>query len=342
MATQERSGNVPPIPKWTLGVYAAAAVFAVVILGLDAYGIRWIPYNALIYSLAVAICTLGVCAYVLGTQLFLHKFYNPFVSLGLHIWMCLFWIVDLGLVANLARLWAGMDCSYDYWYGYYCTYGKRDLHSIAKRDTTTYKTYYGALAAGAFFAAAQFGIWVLGTFITFMYMNKRRAQNASNPQTHPSQPPPQYAAGPGGAAVPMEKYNQTAAPPQAYQQPYSSAQNPQPQYTQPIQQQQGQFVQPPLPAYNQQQPGFQYPQDPIPRQDTVSPISPAGYTQPANNASELGAHQQSVPYNPNASELSSTQPAGVNHYPSVSELSSPQQTGVGGYDYNVSELSTHK
>lgn len=69
--------------------------------------------------------------------------------------MVIFWIVDMGLVANLARIWAGPQCSYSYGYGYYCSYGKRDLLPLGKREYTTVGNYYGALCAGAFFGAVQ-------------------------------------------------------------------------------------------------------------------------------------------------------------------------------------------
>ncbi|KAF2709676.1 hypothetical protein K504DRAFT_379328, partial [Pleomassaria siparia CBS 279.74] len=100
MSQRPRPAHVLAVPRWTLIIHVVQPVLAVAILGLDAYGIRWIPYNALIYSLVVAICTLGVCAYLLVSQLFLHQMYNMYVVLGLHLWMLLFWIVDLGLVAN--------------------------------------------------------------------------------------------------------------------------------------------------------------------------------------------------------------------------------------------------
>jgi hypothetical protein len=103
-----------------------------------------------------AILTLGICIYIVATSLFLHKLYNMYIVLALHLLMVIFWIVDMGLVANLARIWSGPQCSYSYWTGnYYCSYGKRDLLNFDKREETTVKAYYGALAAGAFFGAVQ-------------------------------------------------------------------------------------------------------------------------------------------------------------------------------------------
>jgi hypothetical protein len=171
--------HVLRVPKWVLAIHAVQAVFAIIILGLDAYGIRWIAYNALIFSLVVVriplhashlhrnnesstnmpqcICTLGVCAYLIASQLFLHALYNMYIAFAFHLWMLLFWVVDLGLVSNLARLWSG-DYSYGfgYYYDSYYGYRKRDTIVLSKReDSTTYEAYYGALAAGATFAAVQ-------------------------------------------------------------------------------------------------------------------------------------------------------------------------------------------
>lgn len=81
--------------------------------------------------------------------------------------MLIFWVVDLGLVANLARIWASASScsvSYSYFYGYtsQCYYKRGGLEGrglvvgrgLEKRDTTV-GMYYGALAAGAVFGAVQ-------------------------------------------------------------------------------------------------------------------------------------------------------------------------------------------
>lgn len=54
-ALDNRPAHVLAVPKWTVIVHGAQMLLAVIILGLDAYGIRWIAYNALIFSL-VAVC----------------------------------------------------------------------------------------------------------------------------------------------------------------------------------------------------------------------------------------------------------------------------------------------
>ena len=82
------------------------------------------------------------------------KAYNMWAFLALNIWMIIFWIVQFPLVANLASLWH-LSCTYDPFYGEFCTFGKRDLSGLEKRTPTTYDTYYGALVAGALFGAAE-------------------------------------------------------------------------------------------------------------------------------------------------------------------------------------------
>lgn len=131
----------------------------------------------------------------------------------------------------------------------------------------------------------------------------------------------------------MEKYNQTTTQPQPQQvpqqqQPYQQQQQQQQQYQQSFQHQQ---------SYTQQggpysqQPGGQfgtpYPQDPVPRQDTVSPVSSAAYGYAPTAVSELGTPPTTgATYPPNASELG---PA-----------SHQQQRTV--YDANVPELADRK
>jgi hypothetical protein len=98
-----------------------------------------------------------VVAYLLAANLTLHKLYNVWIVFAFHLWMLLFWIVDLGLHANLARIWSGdYSYGYDYYYTSYYGYRKRDVVVLSKReDTTTYEAYHGALAAGATFAGVE-------------------------------------------------------------------------------------------------------------------------------------------------------------------------------------------
>ncbi|KAF2007467.1 hypothetical protein P154DRAFT_529080 [Amniculicola lignicola CBS 123094] len=341
--------NLLPVPKWTFIIHGAQGVLALIILSLDAYGIHWIAYNALIFSLVACILTLAAVAYGLATQIFLTGLYNKFIWLGLHLLMLIFWIVDLGLVANLARIWAGAGCGYSYYYGYYCSYGwKRSVDyyemgssGLVKREDTTVGAYYGALAAGAFFAAMQFALWGVSFVILVMYLNKERTgSNATTTTTTPAPQQPNYAA---DQAIPLgqEKYGQTGQP----QQPYSTVSTPAPQYAQPVAPQ-GQYVQPPMPQQYTGPPSNQAPQyptpynqyqDPINRGATVSPVSTVAYNSaPPAGTAELQTPQSTGAYNPNVSELGSQN---TNYDPHASELSSSRDHG---YNPNASELGNSK
>lgn len=79
-----------------------------------------------------------------------------YIVLALHLLMVIFWIVDMGLVADLARSWASPQCVYSYyWDTSYCNYGKGALANSKREETTTIGAYYGALAAGAFFGSVE-------------------------------------------------------------------------------------------------------------------------------------------------------------------------------------------
>jgi hypothetical protein len=81
------------------------------------------------------------------------RFYNTKIALGLHVLLLIFWLVNLGLIASLAKKWkqpqsvsvlnSGRHCSGD---------GKCDLQTI---DHTSPDTYAGALVAGVILAGLE-------------------------------------------------------------------------------------------------------------------------------------------------------------------------------------------
>ncbi|OAG10744.1 uncharacterized protein CC84DRAFT_1161604 [Paraphaeosphaeria sporulosa] len=298
------------VPRWTVAVHAVQILFAIIILGFDAYGIKYIAYNALIFSLVVCLCTMAVGAYMIVSQTILPKMYNVYVALAVHVWLLIFWLVDLGLVANLAAMWGRGDYCFTTSYGFgstYC-YTKRDL---IKRDYTTFGAYYGVLTAGAIFAAIQLVTWALtGVLLVLAWNKNRTAGTSANPNV-----PPQYQN--NGQAVPMEKYDQPAAPTpgQQYGTPQPQFASPQPQYAQPAQ---PQFT------------GAPYAQDPVQRQDTVSPVSHAG----------------GYAHNPSVSGVSSPQHTGQPAYPPTPQQQAYPQNAAevhtDPYNPNVPELSNHR
>ncbi|KAF2022087.1 hypothetical protein BU24DRAFT_37269 [Aaosphaeria arxii CBS 175.79] len=309
--TQTTPSNVLPLPRWTLIIHGVQVLLAIIILGLAAFGVHWIAYNALIFAIVCSILTFAFCGYIIGTTLFFHALYNGFIVFGLHCLMCIFWLSEMGLVANLARIWGSLSSLYGY-YGGYDYYYKRDLEvrsTLSKRESVpTIKQYWGALTAGALFGAAELLLWVGSGVLVFIYLNKHRKNAANNTQ---AQQLPPYPHNPNQPAAGPEKFAQTGVPqqlapvyqqqpqqqpqfhngvPQGYQvSPPSAPQSPQQHYAQP---------------YMQPQHTGGYGQDPVGR--TVSPLSPPQHSQPASqfnnnpNASELAV----TPQNPNVPELS--------------------------------------
>ncbi|KAF9699110.1 hypothetical protein EKO04_003118 [Ascochyta lentis] len=150
----------------TLITHIAQVFLALTILGLAAYGVDYISYNVLIYSLVVAICSVGVSSWMIVTRTFLAKFDNIYVSLGLHAWMLIFWTVNLGLTASLANEW-NPQCSYSPASGKMCA-------SFAKRDTT-FRTYFGALVASAVLISLQLILWIGTTTLVALDLKRRRS-----------------------------------------------------------------------------------------------------------------------------------------------------------------------
>jgi len=287
----ESREHIIEVPKWTLILRIASLVLAIIILGLDSYGIHYYAFDKLIFSLVTCLLTFIVIIYMIVATLAIPKAYNMWAFLALDILMVIFWLIDFALVGSLAAAFAGGTESV---YAYYYYWWKRD---ISKRDTTTYDAYYGALVAGAVFGAFNFVIFVVNLVILGIGLNKHRLAAT------PTGAPPGYN---NGVAAPTEKYGNNVQP--SLEQPQQMPQQPQalnhPQYAQP---QQPQYTQPQY-AQPQQTQGPQFttpytqPADPVNRQQTISPL-----------VSELGQSQPAYGGNPNAVELQSPQHTGNPH-----------------------------
>jgi hypothetical protein len=67
-----------------------------------------------------------------------------------HVWMLVFWAVDLGLATHLARLWSGGKCAHDF-ISYVCVpYARRDEYEFRRYS---YNKYRRILVARAVLAA---------------------------------------------------------------------------------------------------------------------------------------------------------------------------------------------
>jgi hypothetical protein len=98
-----------------------------------------------------------VCVYVVVANARSRGFHMPKFVLGCYILITTFWIVSLGLVARLAKLWEAPACVYSFRTGYQCapdqTYEGRSF--IYQQDPASYKTFYGALLAVAVLAGLE-------------------------------------------------------------------------------------------------------------------------------------------------------------------------------------------
>jgi hypothetical protein len=67
--------------------------------------------------------------------------------------MLVFWLIDMSVIAYLAKVWQSPECISDLRNQYMCApYIKRNTGG---RRTTSFNAYYGALVAGALLAASE-------------------------------------------------------------------------------------------------------------------------------------------------------------------------------------------
>jgi hypothetical protein len=69
--------------------------------------------------------------------------------------MLVFWLIDLALIAHLARIWQDPKCTYDLRYKYMCVPYLLRRDDVGGGRRTSFNTYYGALVAGALLAASE-------------------------------------------------------------------------------------------------------------------------------------------------------------------------------------------
>jgi hypothetical protein len=67
--------------------------------------------------------------------------------------MLVFWLIDLSLLAYLAKTWQNPECPYNLRVRYMCEPFKKWV--IDEKRATSLNTYYGALVAGALLAASE-------------------------------------------------------------------------------------------------------------------------------------------------------------------------------------------
>ena len=146
-------------------VHGIQTILAIIIMGLAAYVVHHVAYQVLIFTLTTVSdfsiasplcslhrqcsCTILLCVYVVVANARSRGFHIPILILGCYILITIFWVVSLGLVAWLAKLWEAPACVYRFRTGYQCapdqTHGERSL--IYQQHPASYKVFYGALVA---------------------------------------------------------------------------------------------------------------------------------------------------------------------------------------------------
>ncbi|KAH7402573.1 hypothetical protein BKA66DRAFT_577841 [Pyrenochaeta sp. MPI-SDFR-AT-0127] len=153
-------------------LHVGQLLHAVIILGLVAYGVRYIESNILIYSLIIAVLTIIVCTYLIASPFI---FVNPHVFyIALHALMLVFWTTGLGLLSYLARIWYQPTCMYQLRREYQCaTFEKRDLGTVLGRESASYIHFSRALVASAALAAGEVTLWIATACFMVYHFFKR-------------------------------------------------------------------------------------------------------------------------------------------------------------------------
>ncbi|KAG9187740.1 hypothetical protein G6011_05611 [Alternaria panax] len=89
--------------------HAARLPFAIIILGLNAHIVRFCADNVLMYSIVITIITILTRTYSIVRLYVSTTTKNVEVSLGIHLFMSLFWLVDIGFILMLVSQWRELD-----------------------------------------------------------------------------------------------------------------------------------------------------------------------------------------------------------------------------------------
>lgn len=182
--------DVVAVPAWTFPLRIAQIFPAIIVLGLNAFGVSYYSYNVLIFSIINTVFTFIILAYMLTASTVGSKLYNKWAFLALHIFAVIMWLCAFSLLAALASYWTDPY----YYYYYYWTY-KRSL----EKRLVTVGAYYGALAGSAGIAAIEFVMFVIQLVVFSIHLHRQRINRAA------AFAPPGYTAGSTAVAMSMGK-----------------------------------------------------------------------------------------------------------------------------------------
>ncbi|KAG9242779.1 hypothetical protein BJ878DRAFT_154057 [Calycina marina] len=221
--------HVVTLPKWIFVIRIIQAVLAIVVLGLSAYGIYWVPYNSWCFALFVSLATLIVVGYNLLTTHVApcRPAYNYWAVLGLDIFMIVFWLSSMGALAATRAAFiypATINGCYNDGYGGVCF--KRSV--LGKRDVASYG-YLSMMSASAGISALEMILFIIVLVVFSIALRKHRAEkshtapvtNAKLETQSVPMNPVQHQQQPTYAAQPQQPY---APQPYSPAQPYVSPQ----------------------------------------------------------------------------------------------------------------------
>jgi hypothetical protein len=242
-----KADHVLNVPQTVFVSRISQLVVAVVVMGLAAYGIYYLSFDAIDLTMFSAIATIIIAVYVIVASTAAPAAYNYWAIIALDSLMVLFWVVSFAYLAyEVASVdiytYTYNDCLYSY--AGVCYYRNKRSLGIAKRSTTVY-TYRNVVAAAAGLGGLEFLLFVKTLVFTSIALHNHRKAGGhcvpSSLEAPPVQPQPMEA-------VPVQQ--PVYQPQQVYQQ-------------QPVQ-----------PVYEQQQQYQQQPMQPVYEQQPVQPVQP--------------------------------------------------------------------
>ncbi|EFW99379.1 hypothetical protein CMQ_5800 [Grosmannia clavigera kw1407] len=221
--------HFPVYPRGFFGLRIAQLVLALIVLGLDAYGLYSLSFSGDGLNMFTCIATVITCVYLLVAELAVSAIFNYWAALGLDIFLVVFWLVSFALMASQV---APFMRTYDECYGDYCyTYA---LDGYAK-------TFADCMAAVAGLGGLEFLLFIVSLAISGFALHRHRAlglhcipgqertvvgagekgvpvalqsiQPAQSFQQQPAQPQLQPQTQPQQFQAPAAAYSQTFTPP---------------------------------------------------------------------------------------------------------------------------------
>ena len=112
--------HFPAYPSYFMFLRIPQLVVALVVLGLDAYGLSVLSFSGDELMMFTAIATIIVVIYNLVATLAVPTVYNYWAALSLDIFLTIFWLVSFALLASQVAPLMGDQtyCTYSYCYSY--------------------------------------------------------------------------------------------------------------------------------------------------------------------------------------------------------------------------------